>query len=144
MLLDNTLNTINKKKIINNRQNKNINIELLRMILCFWIVTIHTCTFKYKKFVKIIKSRFHVPSFMVISFFFFYKSLCTRNINKIKARFERLLFPYFIWPIVILIINNLLLLMKFEGIFHRKLTIINLKKLIIIHSTFFICYYFNM
>ena len=126
MFLDNTLNIINKKKIINNRQNKNINIELLRMILCFWIVTVHTFTFKNKKFPKIIDSKFHVPSFMVISFFFFHKSLYTRNINKIKARFEKLLFPYFIWPIVILIINNLLLLMKFEGIFDRKLTIYDL------------------
>jgi fucose 4-O-acetylase-like acetyltransferase len=110
-----------KKKFINNRQNKNINIELLRMILCFWIVTNHTYNFKNNKFAKIIKSSFHVPSFMIISFFFFYKSLYTRNINKIKERFQRLLVPYFIWPIIILIINNLLLLMEFESFFDRKL-----------------------
>jgi hypothetical protein len=55
MLQDNNKEILNikiKKENINNRQNKNINIELLRMLLCFWIVTIHTCYFKNKKIVK--------------------------------------------------------------------------------------------
>ena len=102
---------------------KNINIGIFRMILCFWVVINHTCIFKNS---KIINSQFHVPSFMIISFYFFYKNLFKRNIQKIKSRFERLLLPYLIWPIILLIINNLLLLFQYESFFEKKLTLYDL------------------
>lgn len=117
------LNIILKRERKINLINKNIGVELLRMLLCFWIVTCHTCDFKNKNLVKIINSGFHVPSFMIISYFFFYKNLYNRNIQKIKSRFERLLLPYIIWPVLILFFNNILLYFNQQSIFEQKLTL---------------------
>ena len=39
-------------------------------------------------------------SFFIISFYFSYDSFITKNINKIKDRFKRLLIPYILWPII--------------------------------------------
>lgn len=120
------LNILSKNKRIIDSRNKNINLEILRMILCFWVVTCHTCTFKNTKINRIISSHFHVPSFMIISFFYFYKNLDMRNIPKIKKRFERLLLPYFIWPISLYILNNILLILHCESFFNKKLSIYDL------------------
>ena len=105
----------------NKKQNINYGIELLRMILCFWIVIIHCCIINSYFFKKIILAGFHVPTFIIISFYFYYRNLSTRNIIKIKLRFERLLIPYIIWPIILLIMNNLLLLIKFLIFILKKL-----------------------
>ena len=64
-----------------------------------------------------------------MSFFFCYRIIYSKNITKIRERFERLLIPYFIWPIIILIINN---------IFYLSLNIklkISLKELLIQYKT---------
>ena len=53
----------------------------------------------------IIKHKFHVPTFVIISFFFLYNSLLTKKIKKYKERLERLLIPYIIYPILTYIIN---------------------------------------
>ena len=87
---------------------KNFGVQLLRMILCFWIVIFHC--FKTKK--KILRKylfgkRFHVPCFVLISFFFSFNTFSGRNIIKIKKRFERIVIPYFVFPILILLINNI-------------------------------------
>lgn len=88
---------------------RNSGIELLRMILCFWIVLFHCLKLKNKYLINIIfKKRFHVPTFIFISFYFLYNNLCYRNIYKIKSRLTRLLIPYIILPLTIWIINNLL------------------------------------
>lgn len=113
--------------LINREMNRvNINIGILKLILCFWVVTNHTCIFQNSILLTIVNSQFHVPSFMIISFYFFYKNLFTRNIPKIKSRFERLLIPYLIWPTLLLIINNLLLLFQYESFFEKKLTLYDL------------------
>lgn len=99
-----------KSKLDNFKKNKNYNlgIELLRMILCFWVLINHCCLIRNKKIIKLFFLRpFHVPTFVIISFYFFYKTVLNRDVNKIKQRFERLLIPYFIWPIIIFIINNI-------------------------------------
>ena len=120
------LNTTSKKERMIDSRNKNINCEILRMILCFWVVTCHTCTFKNPRINRIINSQFHVPSFMIISFFYFYKNLYMRNISKIKKRFERLLLPYFIWPILLYILNNILLILHCKSFFDKKLSLYDL------------------
>ena len=87
-----------------NSNNKiNYSLELLRFILCFWVV-IHHCCRNANKF----KGRFHVPTFMIMSFYFYYNILKTKNITKIKQRFQRILIPYIIWAIFIFFFNNLL------------------------------------
>jgi fucose 4-O-acetylase-like acetyltransferase len=91
----------------NKNANKNINysIELLRLVLCFWVVLHHCC-----KYVGKFKGRFHVPTFMIMSFYFYYNSLKAKTIIKINQRFERILIPYIIWPTSIFIFNNIFIL----------------------------------
>lgn len=102
----------------NIKNKKKLGIEILRMILAFWVVTLH-CYNKYLGHGKIIFKRFfHVPTFMFLSFYYFYPLLSSKNINKIYNRYERLFIPYFIWPLIFLIFNNL---MSFCGfIFFKK------------------------
>ena len=95
------INKINVKKI-------NLGLQLLRMILSFWIVIIHSYFFKGKARLKkhFDEKMFHVPTFMLISFYFFYNYLQKRDNFKISQRFKRLLIPYIIWPFIYLVINN--------------------------------------
>lgn len=92
----------------NNSKTLNIGLQILRMILSFWVVVIHSYSFKRKKAIKkfIDEKMFHVPTFMFISFYFFYKYLFIRDNSKIVQRLKRLLIPYFIWPFIFLIIND--------------------------------------
>jgi surface polysaccharide O-acyltransferase-like enzyme len=84
----------------------------LRIYLLFLIIASHCYLpnrINKKKIIhKIIYNRIHAPTFYVISFFFCHKLFKSKNISKIKIRFERLLIPYFIWPIIIWSLNNLL------------------------------------
>ena len=50
----------------------------------------------------------HVPTFFILSFYFSYFSFKSKNIQKIKIRFQRLLIPYFLWPIIFWSFNNVL------------------------------------
>ena len=81
----------------------NLGIEILRMILCFWVISFHFSGIK----LKIVRTTFHVPTFMFISFYFFYNLLKTQNLEKIRFRLERLLIPFIIIPIIELLITNL-------------------------------------
>ena len=44
---------------------------------------------------------------MLMSFYFYYNTLKTKNSINIKKRFQRILFPYIIWPILFFICNNI-------------------------------------
>ena len=105
----------------------NLGIQFLRTILSFWIVCFHCIKKKNTIYKKIIfEKKFHVPTFIIISFFMLLKNLRDRSINKMKHRFERLLIPYIIWPSVIWIISNLLFfIIKFNR-FNRYLTLYDL------------------
>ena len=67
----------NKNNYKSLRRNKNgiqkqynLGIQLLRAILCFWVVSFH-CMSRKNKFVRIIlKKHFHVPIFFIISFYY--------------------------------------------------------------------------
>jgi fucose 4-O-acetylase-like acetyltransferase len=91
--------------IIKNNQ-RDLGIELLRVVLCFWIVLVH-CLSKSKLLNIVGRNDYHVPCFIVISFYFFYNALCKKNISKIRIRFIRLLIPFWIWPIIIWLFNNI-------------------------------------
>ena len=87
---------------------RNFGVQILRLFLCFWVVVDHCLSYHIKmQYYSIFKNNLHVPCFIVISFFFSYDTIRGRNISKVKKRFERLLIPYFVLPIIILVINNL-------------------------------------
>ena len=86
----------------------NIGIELLRFLLCLWVVIIH-CSFSRVGRFKFLTKGFHVPTFFMISFYYNYQILNNMKITKIKSRFQRMLIPYILWPLLIFISNNLLL-----------------------------------
>ena len=94
------MNSIYKKKI-------NYGFEILRMLMEFWIILNHLYKPKKKIIQKIIiEHKFHVPTFIIMSFYFLYNNLSKRKIKKIKDRLERLFIPYILYPILSYIINN--------------------------------------
>ena len=92
-------------KFIKINKKRNLGIQFLRFILCLWIVIIHCSRIKRNHHLYFFRG-FHVPTFILLSFYFFYNTLSNRNIDKIIDRFKRLLIPYIIWPILIYILNN--------------------------------------
>lgn len=87
---------------------KNYGIQILRMIMSFWVVMNHIYKTKNKTLRNIIiEHRFHVPTFIIISFYFLNNNLIQRNINKIYERLERLLIPYILYPTLNYIIFNI-------------------------------------
>ena len=95
---------VTKKKILK-KMEIIYGIEILRMILCFWVITHHYLGRKIKSKYKIIDYYYHVPTFFFLSFYLNYKIFILKNIIKIKQRFERLIISYIIIPIIFLIIK---------------------------------------
>ena len=90
------------------KKNINLGIELLRVILCFWVLAFHSLYYtKVNPFLfYIFKTKFfHVPCFSFISFYF--TDTVYVNQNKMKKRLVRLLIPYIFWPIIIFAIHNI-------------------------------------
>ena len=104
------------EKIDLQKNSNNLGIEVLRFLLCLWIVFIH-CSIIKGKYKKFLLRSFHVPTFILISFYFYYKIASKRDINKIISRFQRLIIPYILWSIIFFIINNLLFATFSFGIF---------------------------
>lgn len=123
---------------------RNSGIELLRMILSFWIVLFHCIKVKNKYLINIIfKKRFHVPTFIFISFYFLYNNLCNRNINKMKSRLERLLIPYIILPLIVWTFNNSLYFIIKYNRFNRVLKFYDLIIQLIIGRKFIGVFWFQ-
>lgn len=102
---------INKTSKILKKKNYNIFLSILRMYLAFIVVNSHCYKpsknfIKYKYILKILKNEIHVPTFFIISFYFCNHLFISKDIKRIKERFERLLIPYILWPIIIWIFNN--------------------------------------
>lgn len=80
------------------------------MFFSFHILVFHCINhLNYKsKIIKVILSNVNIDlaTFFIISFYFSYNSLISRNILKIKQRINRLLIPYIIWPIIFYGIQN--------------------------------------
>lgn len=114
---------------------REIGIELLRVVLCFWIVLVH-CLSSSKLTTLVQSNNYHVPCFIFISFFFFYNTLSRRNINKINNRFIRLLIPFWSWPIIIWIFNNIIFFFFSLNRFNRFLTTNELKIQLLLGRSF--------
>ena len=90
--------------IINDINKVNLGIEVLRMFLCFWVISFHYSGNINRNKYKIITQYYHVPTFMLISFYLTYKIFAKKNVMKIKQRLERLIIPYTIIPAIYLVI----------------------------------------
>lgn len=120
----------------------NLGIELLRFLLCHWIVTYHCSVFS-KKYAKYFNRGFHVPTFFFISFYFYYESLSQRNIGKIIMRFQRLLIPYIIWSLIIFFVHNILLALFSLGQYDNKLVLKDLYIQLLIGSRYHTIFWFQ-
>lgn len=106
----------------NNSYNKkrNIFLSLLRMHLSFLVVNSHyykpsQIFIKNKFLLFFIYSNYHVPIFFIMSFYFCLNLFKSKNFQKIKLRYQRIMIPYFIWPIIIWFFNNFLyFILKFN------------------------------
>ena len=116
----------------------NYSLQLLRLLLCFWVV-IHHCYNNVYKF----KGKFHVPTFMIMSFYFYYKTLKTKNITKIKERFQRISIPYIIWAIFIFIFNNIFFELFGFSIYKKKLLIKDLVLQLIFGTNYHVLFYYQ-
>jgi len=107
---------------MNDNKKINYSLELLRLILSFWVVVHHT--YRYSHLFR--KGLFHVPTFLIMSFYFYYNIFIKKDIIKIKQRFQRILIPYIIWPILLFIFNNILLKLTEFSLYYRKLLLSDL------------------
>ena len=120
------------------QNNKNYGLEILRMILCFWVVLFHCLRKTDNNIILNFKRKmFHVPSFFFISFYFIFPIIRRKNTNKMVLRLERLLIPYLFWPLITFAINNLLFLCCKRSRFNRLLTLYELFEQLITGRVFF-------
>ena len=129
---------------------RNLGIELLRMILCFWVLSFHCLNINSINYFLffITKTKFyHVPCFCFISFYFSSKIFLYRNFSMFKTRIERLLIPYILWPILLFINNQImhfffnfsiynLFSMEFQTIFFLILSLLFRKNFIFVAQLF--------
>jgi fucose 4-O-acetylase-like acetyltransferase len=106
---------------------RNVGLELLRALLCFWVIIFHFLISTNNIASSVKRKRYHVPCFFFISFFYLYPAIKDKNIAKMKLRLQRLLIPYLIWPFIIFIINNALFLLFKNNQFHSYLFLYDLK-----------------
>ena len=124
------------KNIDKIKKDRNLGLEVLRAILCFWVITFHcfhnkNCKTPYTK-----RKKYHVPCFFFISFYFLYPILFNKNMDKMKFRLVRLLIPYLVWPLIIFLIENISFLLCKTNIINRIITFNDLKIQIILGRNF--------
>ena len=123
----------------NINKNINYNLELLRLILSFYVVLYHC----YKYADKFKKGAFHVPIFMLMSFYFYYNILKAKSCIKIKKRFLRISFPYIIWPILLYICNNILFKLFGFSPYKKQLSLKDLLLQLIFGIKFHLVFYYQ-
>ena len=93
-------------------RNINYGLSILKTFLSFSVIKTHffnRSSTKNKILICLLgKNRhIHVPCFFIMSFYFNYKCLISKDSKKNYKRFERLLIPYIFWPIIAYSINNI-------------------------------------
>ena len=85
-----------------------INLSLLRMLMCFGVVLSHSCRNKLYTSIYFVPFRIiqqiAAPTFMLLSFYFSYNTIFSKDNNLYKKRLIRLLIPQIIWAIIYWII----------------------------------------
>ena len=88
---------------------RNYGVQILRMIMAFFVIMEHFYKPKNIELKRIIfRLGFHVPTFLIISFYYLNYNLINKKADKIKERFIRLLIPYLLYPIIIYFAYNFL------------------------------------
>ena len=126
---------VEKKKI-------DLGIEILRFLLSLWIVIIHCSSLK-KNHQKYLLKGFHVPTFILLSFFFYYSVFSRRIISKIIVRFQRLLIPYILWPLLIILLNNFFLFAFSFGQYDKILALKDFYIQILMGAGFYLIFWFH-
>ena len=92
-----------------------LGLAILRPILAFLVVMTHCYNDKKhpRGFWRILIRKtenfyFHVRTFCIMTFYFSYRTLISKDCKKKLKRLERLFIPYILWTIIIFISNNLL------------------------------------
>ena len=85
--------------------NINLGIQIMRALLCLWIVIKHCSTFR-KNHKKYLSKDFHVPTFFLLSFYFYYPIIFKKNIEKVISRFQRLSIISLKYPIAEISLKN--------------------------------------
>ena len=94
----------------------NISFSILRIYLCFVVVNNHlfNATDSTNIFLlKFLKNMISVPIFFMMSFFLCHKLFSLNDKKKIKNRLERLIIPYFLWPIIFWSFNIKMIIVSF-------------------------------
>ena len=147
MKISNIAYMINKKKqnFISRRNTINYGLQILKMFLCMWVVYIHTCkeSNKLLRHLFFFRTKFHVPGFIIISFYFLFNIISKRDIDKAKERFIRLLVPYFILPLFTWLYNNISYKFINYSIYGRILKFKELINQFIIGYIYYIIFWFH-
>lgn len=102
-----------KKENVNYRKKKiYYGLSILKVILALDVINSHCFNKKStnNKFILYLtkRRRIHVPSFVIMSFYFTHNVFTYPDFKIKYKRFERLLVPYIGWPLIIFITNNTL------------------------------------
>ena len=116
-----------KNKIILHIKKNYYGLSILKVFLVFDVIKSH-CLLKKpsNKFILYLLSskKLHVPSFIIMSFYFSHNILTSLDSNKIYRRLERIIIPYLGWPLISFIMAN------FINFFFKEIPLISLKNLL--------------
>ena len=105
-------NDMNKNKILKNNQREfDIGLQILRVIISYFVIISHYYNeFNSTIIFRHIRALFgtHVLVFFILAFYFSYSTIVSSNTSKLCKRIKRLIIPYFLWPIIIWILNKIL------------------------------------
>lgn len=94
-----------KYENLNKEKSIFLGLEILRMFFSFTILFLHCMNRRIYShtFLNNLNEVVSVAltTFFIMAFYFSYNSFISKNIDKIKGRFKRLLIPYILWPIII-------------------------------------------
>ena len=107
--LDSQKNLIN---VTSERPKLNYGLSILKVINSFLVIVAHNfnrSSTKNRYILYITKNRLlHVPSFLIMSFYFMCKHLLSLDFKIFFKRLIRLLIPYILWPIFFWKLNRYL------------------------------------
>ena len=106
----NKIKCVNKNQINSHIKKNYFGLSILKVFLAFDVINGHCFNRKSTSNILILylldSKKLHVPSFIIMSFYFTHNTLISLNSGKIYKRFERLFIPYLGWPLISFILSN--------------------------------------